>query len=112
MLGKRATLTMFKLELENAHLSNERLASAQSLHETTLVLEKLRAEHEVEKAHLQEECHELRHCVTEPAVQKAVSACDVGTMTGELVEQLSHEMKSLEDPSSSSNDEDHPLRLW
>ena len=99
---------LFKLELENAHLSDEWLASVQSLHETTLVLEKLRVEHEEEKARLQEECHELRHHVTKPAVQKAVSACDVGTMTGELVEQLSHEMNPLEDPSSSSSNEEHP----
>ena len=72
------------------------------------MLEKLHVQHEEEKARLQEECHELRHCVTESAVHKAVGACDVGKMTGELVEQLSHEMNPLEDPSSSSSDEDHP----
>ena len=53
---------LFKLELENAHLSDERLASAQSLHEMTLVLEKLRVKHEEEKAHLQE-YDEFRHRV-------------------------------------------------
>ena len=41
---------LFKLELENALLSDERLASVQLLHETTLVLKKLRVDYEEEKA--------------------------------------------------------------
>ena len=63
---------LFKLELENAHLSDEQLASAQSLHETTLVLEKLRVDHEEEKARWQEECQELGLRVNELTEQKAV----------------------------------------
>ena len=58
---------------------------------------------------MQEELHDLRRRLTDPVVQKAVSACDVGTMTS-LVEQLSHEMSPLDDPSSSSSSyEGHSL---
>jgi len=94
---------LFKLELENEHLNDERLASAQSLHDTTLVLEKLRAEHEEAKARWQEECQELRQRVTRPAV----NTCDISTMTGELVEVLTHKMKPLEEITSSCSDEDN-----
>jgi len=83
----------------------------QLLDETTLVLEKLHVEHEEEKAHWQEECCELRQCLTEPAVQKAFNTCDVGTMTSKLGEQLSHEMKPLENLSSSCSNEDIPQVL-
>ena len=59
---------------------------------------------------MQEELHDFKCCLTDPAVQKAVSACEVGTMTSELLEQLSHEMSPLDDPgSTSSSDEDHSL---
>jgi len=101
MSGKRVTLT--KLELENEHLSDERLASTQLLHETMLVLEKLRAEHEEKNVRWQEECHELRQTVIGPAVK----TCDVGTMTGELVEQLTCKLSS-----TSEEDIPHFLSLW
>ena len=82
----------------------------QSLCEITIALEKLYVKNEEEKACLQEELHDLKCHFTDPVVQKTVSACEVGTMTGELVEQLSHEMSPLDDPgSSSSSDEDHSL---
>jgi len=39
-----------------------------------------------------------------------VNACNVGTMTSEPVEELSPQMTPSEDPSSSSSDEEPPLR--
>jgi len=57
---------LFKFELENAQLCDERLASVQLQRETTIVLEKLRAESEEEKARLQEELHDLKHHLTDP----------------------------------------------
>ena len=108
MSSKRFTL--LTLDLEKAHLCNERLASAQSLRELTIVFKKLHAKSEEEKPRLQEELHDLKCCLSKPVLLKAVSACDVGTMTNELVEQLSYEMSPLDDPSSnSSSDEDHSL---
>jgi len=45
------TQHLFKLELENTHLSDKWLTSEQSLDEMILVLERLHVEHEEEKAH-------------------------------------------------------------
>ena len=61
---------------------DEGLASVQSLHETMIITEKLYAE---EKNMFSDD---LKGSMTEHVVQKAVSACDVGTMTRKLVEQL------------------------
>ena len=42
--------------------------------------------------------------MTDPVVvQKTVCACDVGTMTDELVKRLPHEMSPLDVPISSSS---------
>jgi len=52
---------LFKLELENECLCEERLASAQSLCDAKVLLEKLRVENEADKTHLQDKCREPKN---------------------------------------------------